>query len=66
MVPTLFFYQLGLIVLELHPEQTNGGGSAKQWRPWTQAMAAGLTDRVWSRREVLMFRVPSWSQPQAL
>jgi hypothetical protein len=66
MVPTLFFYQLGLIVLELPPEQTNCGGSAKQWRPWTQAMAAGLTDWVWSRREVLMFRVPSWSQPQAL
>jgi IS1 family transposase len=49
-----------------HPEQTTGGGSAKQWRPYTPAMAAGLTDRVWSLREVLMFRVPPWPQPQAL
>ena len=40
------------------PELTNGHGSAKQWRPCTPAMAAGLTDRVWSLREVLMFRVP--------
>ncbi len=49
-----------------HPEPTNGGGSAKQWQPWTPAMAAGLTDRVWSLREVLLFRVPPWPQPQAL
>jgi hypothetical protein len=46
-----------------HPEQTNGSGSAKQWRPCTPAMAAGLTDRVWSLREVLLFRVPPWPQP---
>src|SRR5262245_12226092 len=26
------------------PELTNGGGSTKQWRPCTPAMAAGLTD----------------------
>jgi hypothetical protein len=49
-----------------HPEPTNGDGSAKQWQPWTPAMAAGLTARVWSLREVLMFRVPPWPQPQAL
>jgi len=49
-----------------HPEPTNGGGSAKQWQPWTPAMAAELTDRVWSLREVLLFRVPPWPQPQAL
>jgi hypothetical protein len=49
-----------------HPAPTNGGGSAKPWQPWTPAMAAGLTDRVWSLREVLMFRVPPWPQPQAL
>jgi len=42
---------------------TNGTGSAKQWRPWTPAMAAGLTDRVWTLREVLLFRVPPWPQP---
>jgi hypothetical protein len=29
-------------------------------------MAAGLTDRVWSLREVLLFRVPPWPQPQPL
>jgi hypothetical protein len=48
------------------PEPTTGTGSASQWRPGTPAMAAGLTDRVWSRREVLLFRVPPWPQPQAL
>ena len=45
------------------PEPTNGTGSAKQWRPCTPAMAAGLTDRVWSLREILLFRVPPWPQP---
>src|SRR5262247_1183177 len=45
------------------PIATNGSGSAKLWRPCTPAMAAGLTDRVWSLREVLMFRVPPWPQP---
>ena len=48
------------------PEATHGKGSAKQWRPCTPAMAAGLTDHVWSLREVLMFRVPPWPQPQAV
>ncbi|SRR6266511_4358190 len=45
---------------------THGTGSAKQWRPWTPAMAAGLTNHVWSLREVLMYRVPLWPQPQGL
>jgi IS1 family transposase len=48
------------------PEATNGTGSAKVWRPCTPAMAAGLTDHVWSLREVLMFRVPPWPQPQTI
>src|SRR2546426_442943 len=48
------------------PESTNGTGSAKQWRPCTPAMAAGLTDHVWMLREVLLFRVPSWPQPAGL
>jgi hypothetical protein len=26
-------------------------------------MAAGLTDHVWTLREVLLFRVPPWLQP---
>jgi hypothetical protein len=37
--------------------------SSKRWKSRTPAMAAGLTDRVWSLREVLMFRVPPWPQP---
>jgi IS1 family transposase/transposase-like protein len=45
------------------PERTNGTGSATQWRPCTPAMAAGLTDHVWTLREVLLFRVPPWPQP---
>jgi IS1 family transposase len=49
-----------------HPEQTNGSGSARQWRPCTPAMAAGLTDHVWTLREVLLFRVPPWPQPAGL
>jgi IS1 family transposase len=50
----------------LVPEPTNGLGSAKVWRPRTPAMAAGLTDHVWTLREVLLYRVPPWPQPQAL
>jgi len=48
------------------PVPTNGGGSTKRWRPCTPAMAAGLTDHVWSLREVLMFRVPPWPQTQTV
>src|SRR5215831_16351859 len=48
------------------PEPTKGSDSAKQWRPCTPAMAAGLTDHVWSLREVLLFRVPPWPQPQTI
>jgi IS1 family transposase len=48
------------------PEPTHSTGSARQWRPCTPAMAAGLTDRVWTLREMLLFRVPPWPQPQAL
>ena len=46
------------------PVPTNGRGSAKVWRPCTPAMAAGLTDPGWSLREVLLFRVSPWPQPQ--
>ena len=45
------------------PLPTNGTGSAKLWHSCTPAMAAGLTDHVWSLREVLLYRVPPWSQP---
>ena len=45
------------------PEPTDGRGSATQWQPRTPVMAAGLTDHVWTLREVLLFRVPPWPQP---
>jgi IS1 family transposase len=45
------------------PLPTHGTGSAKRWQPRTPAMAAGLTEHVWTRREVLLFRVPPWPQP---
>ena len=45
------------------PEPTKGTGSARQWQPRTPAMAAGLTDHVWTLREVLLYRVPPWPQP---
>lgn len=48
------------------PMATNSNGSAKLWQPRSPAMAAGLTDHRWSLREVLMFRVPPWPQPQAV
>ena len=49
-----------LPALELVPESA----AIKRWQPRTPAMAAGLTDRVWSVREVLLYRVPPWPQPQ--
>ena len=42
----------------LLPEPTNGTGSARRWQPYTPAMAAGLTDHVWTLKEVLLYRVP--------
>lgn len=39
-------------------------GAIKRWQPRTPAMAAEVTDRVWSVREVLMYRVPPWPQIQ--
>jgi hypothetical protein len=45
-------------------EVTKGRSSAKLWRPCTPAMAAGLTDHVWSLKEVLFYRVPPWPQAQ--
>jgi IS1 family transposase len=45
-------------------EAIYGTGAVKRWQQRTPAMAAGLTDRVWSLREVLVYRVPPWPQPQ--
>lgn len=47
-------------------EPTHGSGSAKVGRPCTPAMAAGLTDHVWTLREVLFYRVPPWPQSHAV
>jgi hypothetical protein len=44
-------------------EPTHGRGSAKRWQPRPPAMAAGLTEHVWTLREVRRFRVPPWPQP---
>src|SRR5713101_4483616 len=44
----------------LQPVPTHGTGSARPWQPRTPAMAAGLTDHVWTLREVPLFRVPPW------
>jgi IS1 family transposase/transposase-like protein len=46
------------------PAALHGAGTAKRWQQRTPAMAAGLTDHVWSLREVLLYRVPPWPQPQ--
>ena len=50
----------------LIPEVTSGRGSVKVWRPCTPALAAGLTDHVWSLKEVLLYRVPPWPQAQTV
>lgn len=50
----------------LVPEPTNGSGSAKLWRQQTPAMTAGLTDHVWTLKEMLLYRVPPWPQPQTV
>ena len=40
------------------PIPTQGAGSPKVWQQRTPAMAAGLTDHIWSMDELLSFRVP--------
>jgi hypothetical protein len=40
------------------PEPSRGCGSARRWEPVTPAMAAGLTDHVWTTTELLSYRVP--------
>jgi hypothetical protein len=39
-------------------QPTRGAGSPRKWRSVTPAMAAGLTDHVWTTRELLAYRVP--------
>ena len=52
--------RLALPALEAVP----GTAAIKRWQARTPAMAVGLTDRGWSVREGLRYRVPPW--PQAL
>jgi IS1 family transposase len=40
-------------------EPTRGTGSPRRWQPRTPAMAAGLTDHVWTTDEWLSYRVPA-------
>lgn len=40
------------------PEATRGTGSSRCWKPVTPAMAAGITDHVWTTPELLSCRVP--------
>lgn len=41
------------------PEPTRGTGTLKKWKPVTPAMAAEITDHVWSTPELLSYRVPA-------
>jgi IS1 family transposase/transposase-like protein len=47
------------------PEPTLGTGSPRRWHPMTPAMAAGITDHLWTIRELLSYRVsPLYWQEQ--
>ncbi len=41
------------------PQPTRGRGTLHQWYPVTPAMAAGMTDHVWTTAELLSYRVPA-------
>jgi IS1 family transposase len=41
------------------PESTRGQGSKRRWKPVTPAMAAGITDQVWTTQALLSYRVPT-------
>jgi IS1 family transposase len=41
------------------PEGTRGTGSPRKWRSVTPAMAAEMTDHVWTTSELLGYRVPT-------
>jgi IS1 family transposase len=42
-----------------NPESTRGCGQRSKWRKVTPAMAAGITDHVWTISELLGYRVPA-------
>jgi hypothetical protein len=41
------------------PESTRGQESKRRWKPVTPAMAAGITEYVWTTQELLSYRVPA-------
>jgi transposase-like protein/IS1 family transposase len=41
------------------PQPTRGSGTYKDWQPVTPAMAAGITEHVWTTSELLSYRVPA-------
>src|SRR5262249_49062429 len=60
---SLAYYHLALPHRRLRqplpePEPTRGTGSLRRWQPVPPAMAAKLTDHVWTTTELLSFRVP--------
>ena len=60
---SLAYYHLALPHRRLRqplpePEPTRGSGSLRRWQPVTPAMAARLTDHVWTTTELLSYRVP--------
>lgn len=63
------YYNVCLPHARLRPALPPGAPAAsrprapRHWQGTTPAMAAGLTDHVWSVRELLLFRVPPWPQP---
>ena len=62
---SLAFYHLVLPHESLRPplsvlEPTRGQGSKRRWQPVTPAMAAGITEHVWTTQELLSYRVPAF------
>src|SRR5205823_12075835 len=60
---SLAYYHLALPHRRLRqplpePEPTRGSGSLRRWQPVTPAMAARLTDHVWTTTALLSYRVP--------
>jgi len=40
-------------------EPARGSGTPRKWKPVTPAMAAGITDHIWTTSELLSYRVPA-------
>lgn len=60
---SLAYYHLCLPPISLREElptrePTRGSGSPRPWQSVTPAMAAGITDHVWTTAELLSYRVP--------